>query len=458
MRVIVCGAGQVGFSIASFLSRENNDVTVIDNDADIIDNVNTHLDVNSILGSASNPEILSLAGANDADMIIAVTNTDEVNMVACQVAHSLFNVPKKIARLRDPDYRNPRWSNLFSRAHMPIDVIVSPEAEVAKTVSMRLSVPGTTSVVPMTGEKAYLCSVICEEDCPVINTPLKQLLTLFPDMKVKILSITRHGEPFIPKLDDQMLMWDEVFFIVEASQMQRTLSIFGHEEKKARNIVLVGGGNIGHAILDEMEHSQSDVRLKIIEKDHDRALELSERYADVIVLEANGLDRQIMEEVNISQVETLICVTDNDETNILTAMIAMQEGCERVIPLVNKTEYNSLTSSLGIGSVVSPRAITVSSIMRHVRRGRVKAIHDVANHFAEVIEIEVSQSSAVLNTPINDIKFPNGVVVAAIIRDGNVIIAKGETIMRANDLAIILSVADHVSMVEKMFSAQVDLF
>ncbi|MAZ75716.1 MAG: Trk system potassium transporter TrkA [Micavibrio sp.] len=458
MRVIVCGAGQVGFSIASYLSRENNDVTIIDSDPETIADVNTHLDVNSVLGSASNPEVLSNAGASDADMIIAVTNTDEVNMVACQVAHSLFNVPKKVARIRQTDFRNTKWSNLFSRAHMPIDVIVSPEAEVAKSVAMRLAVPGTTNVVPLAGKKAYLCGVICEENCPVINTPLKQLSTLFPDVKVKILTIIRHGKPFIPSPDDQMLMWDEVFFLVEESQIQRSLSIFGHEEHKARNVVIVGGGKIGQALLDEILENQSDVQLKIIESSSETALALSEKYEDILVLEADGLDSQVMDEANISQVETLIAVTNNDEANILMSMMALQEGCERVIPLVNKAGYNTLTGSLGLGSVISPRSITVSSIMRHVRRGRVKAVHDVANHFAEVLEMEVSQSSSILNTPIQDAKFPHGVIVAAIVRDEEVLIPKGETIMRADDLAIILSIADHVGMVEKMFSAQVDLF
>ncbi|NQZ13968.1 MAG: Trk system potassium transporter TrkA [Alphaproteobacteria bacterium] len=458
MRVIVCGAGQVGSSIASYLSRENNDVTVIDTDADVIADVNAHADVNSIIGSASNPDVLNNAGANDADMIIAVTNSDEVNMVACQIAHSLFNVPKKVARLRQAELRNSRWANLFSRAHMPIDVIVSPEAEVAKAVSMRLAVPGTTSVVPLAGKKAYLCGVICEEDCPVINTPLRQLRSLFPDIKAKILTIMRHGKAFVPEPDDQMLMWDEVFFLVESSQVERALSAFGHEEKKAHNVVIVGGGKIGHALLDEISENQKGMNVKIIEQNSDKTQELSEAYEDVIVLEADSLDRQVMEEVNISHVETLIAVTDNDETNILTSMMALQEGCERVIPLVNQTIYNSLTGSLGLGSVISPRAITVSSIMRHVRRGRVKAVHDVASNFAELLEIGVSESCSVLNTPIQDAGFPEGVVVAAIIRKDEVIIPDGDTIIRVDDLAIILAPTDHVSSVEKMFSAQVDIF
>jgi len=458
MRVIVCGAGQVGSSIAAYLSRENNDVTIIDTCPDMIATVNAQLDVNSIHGSASNPEVLQNAGANDADMIIAVTSSDEVNMVACQIAHSLFNVPKKVARLRQHELRDPKWANLFSRAHMPIDVIISPEAEVAKAVSMRLSIPGTTSVVPLADKKAYICGVICEEDCPLVNTPLKQLLSLFPDIKIKILTIMRHGDSFVPGPDDQMLMWDEVFFMVDKDHVSRALSAFGHEEQKARDIVIMGGGNIGHSIITEITKSQPDVRMKVIEQNPERALALSEAFEDLIVLEADGLDRAIMDEVNMSAADTLIAVTDNDETNILASMMALQEGCARVIPLVNKTSYNGLMGSLGLGSVISPRSITVSSIMRHVRRGRVKAVHDVASHFAEVIEIEVSDSCGVLNQPIREIKFPPDVVVAGIMRDGKLIIPDGDAQLHVEDIAIILSVSEHMAAVEKMFSAQVDLF
>ncbi|NCO03228.1 MAG: Trk system potassium transporter TrkA [Alphaproteobacteria bacterium] len=458
MRVIVCGAGQVGFSIAAYLARENNDVTVIDNCPDKVERVNTMLDANGVLGSASSPDILLNAGANDADMIIAVTSIDEVNMVACQVAHSLFNVPKKVARIRQQVFKDPVWANLFSRAHMPIDYIVSPEDEVAKAVSFRLSVPGTTSVVPLRQEKAFLCSVLCEDNCPIVNTSLSQLISLFPDIKLKILTIIRKGKAFVPKSDDQMLMGDEVFFVVEASQMRRALSVFGHEEQKARDVVIVGGGNIGHALIREIINTQPDVRLKVIESDPVRALALSEEFENILVLEADGVDREVMAEINMPQVETLIAVTNNDETNILTAMMALNEGCDRVIPLVNKTNYDTLTGSLGLLSVISPRAITVSSIMRHVRRGRVKAVHDVANGFAEVLEIGASESSVIVNTPIKDIKFPAGVVIAAIIRDGVLSIPDGNNQIRVDDHVIVLAVNEAVSKVEKMFSAQVALF
>ena len=458
MRVIICGAGQVGYNIASYLSRENNDVTVVDSDPEMIARINRDLDANGICGSGSNPEVLQSAGASEADMIVAVTHQDEVNMVACQVAHSLFSVPKKIARIRDQVFREPAWANLFSRSHMPIDVIISPEIEVAKAVEMRLSIPGTTTVTPMAAGDAYVCGVMCEENCPVVNTPLRQLAALFPDNRVRIVTIVRNGRPIIPSADDQMLIGDEVFFIAEKSQIPRILTGFGHEEQKARHVIIIGGGNIGVSLIERIKAQHKDVNLKVIEYDPERAHFLSEKFDDVIILNASGLDRQVLEEANIMEAETMITVTDDDETNILAALLARQYGCRRVIPLVNREAYNSLTASLGIGSVVSPKAITAATVMRHVRRGRIRAVHNLLNDFGEILEIEASESLEVLNLPLRDIDWPRGVIVCAIVRDGHIIMPDGNTIIKTNDHVIILATQGKAHKVEKMFSAPVDLF
>jgi trk system potassium uptake protein TrkA len=458
MRVIICGAGQVGFSIASYLSRENNNVTVIDCDADMIARVNMELDANGILGSASSPEILHMAGANDADMIVAVTHQDEVNMVACQVAHSLFNVPKKIARLRQPVYRDPAWSNLFSRAHMPIDVIITPEVEVARAVEMRLSVPGTTSVTPMGNGNVYLCGVICEDDCPLVNTQLKQLTELFPDMRANIVSIVREGRAFIPDGHDQMLIGDEVMFIAEKSKVARILSGFGHEEKKANNVVIVGGGNIGLSLVKTLQESDPEVNIKIIETNPERAHQLSEDLEDVLILNASGLDRRVLEEANIAETDTMIAVTEDDETNLLSCLLARQYGCARVIPLVNKDCYNVLIGSLGLGAVVSPKAITASTIMRHVRRGRIKAVHNLLNDFAEVLEIEASDTLNIINVALRDLGLPHGIMVCAILRGDDVIIPGEDDIIKPEDRVIILATQGRAALVEKLFSAPVDIF
>lgn len=457
MRVIICGAGKVGYSIASYLSRENNDVTVLDFDAELIARVNANLDANGIVGLPSSPDVLDKAGAREADMIAAVTHQDEVNMVACQVAHSIFNVPKKIARIRNQVFRDPVWANLFSRAHMPIDVIISPEVEVARAVEMRLSVPGTTSVIPMTKGDLYLCGVLCESNCPVVNTPLRQLETLFPDNKMRIVSIVREGKFLVPRAEDQMLIGDEVFFIAEKSELQRTLARFGHEEKEAHNVIIVGGGNIGTTLTEIIKEEHKSINLKLIEEDMPRAEFLSEKHEDTLILNASGLDAEVLEEANIKKTDTLIALTNDDETNILVSLLARQNGCDRVIPLVNKESYNPLTASLGFGAVISPKAITVSNIMKHVRRGRVKAVHNLFN-YAEVLEIEASDSMSILNTPLYELSLPKGVLVVAIVRDGQVIMPTGETVIKPKDHVVILATQGQAAKVEKMFSAQVDIF
>jgi len=458
MRVIICGAGQVGYSIASYLSREGNDITVIDNNNRLIGQINDELDVNGIVGHASNPDVLSRAGANEADMIIAVTYSDEVNMVACQVAHSLFGVPKKIARVREQDYLNPAWSNLFSRTHMPIDVIISPEQVIAEDIYQRLSVPGTTYVISLADGMVHIVGVFCKEDCPVVHTPIKQLEELFPDLSFRILAILRGGKPIIPTGNDQLYVGDEVYFIADTRHLSRVMSIFGHEEKEARRIVISGGGNVGYGLAKLLIEQGRGTQIKIVERNEKRAEFLSEQLEDVIVLRGSGLDKDILEEALIENVETLVAVTNDDESNILGSLLAKQYGCERVITLVNNNSYTPLIGPLGIDAMVSPRATIVATIMQHVRRGRIRGLYNLRDGFAEVFEAEVSSSMGLANKHVEDIDFPPNVILGAIIRDDEVWIPAAKDTIRVGDVLIILARQDQAKALEKVFSVQVDLF
>ncbi len=291
MRVIICGAGQVGFSIAAYLAREENDITVVDTDPKKIGQVNAELDANGIVGYATNPDILEQAGARQADMIIAVTSSDEVNMIACQVAHSLFNIPRKIARIRERAFLDPAWSNLFSRAHLPIDVVISPEVEVAKAIAKRLTVAGSTHLIPLADDKLYMVGLLCNDDTPLIETPLRQLTQLFPEAPVSIIGIMRAGKGFIPTANDQMMPGDEVFMIADAKQIDRLMNAFGFPNEQARNIVIIGGGSIGYCLTRELQDMQPDAHIKIIEHNLDRAEFLSENLKGITILNGDGLDR-----------------------------------------------------------------------------------------------------------------------------------------------------------------------
>lgn len=458
MRVIICGAGQVGFHIASYMAREDNDITVIDHNPALIARVNDELDANGIVGHASNPEVLAQAGANEADMIIAVTHSDEINMVSCQVAHSLFNVPKKIARIRNQAYLDPAWANLFSRAHLPIDVVISPEIEVARMINQRLHIPGTTNVVQLAEGNVYLVGVMCKENCPVLFTQIKQFSGLFPNLTFQIALILRDNKIIIPDMNEQLSVGDEVYFFADATHLRRVMAVFGHEEKEARHVVIMGGGNVGLYLANILLAEYRDVRLKIIEQNEERAKLLSENLPGVIVLNGDALSHEVLDEANVGTAETLIAVTNDDEANILGSLLAKQYGCERVITLVNNPSYTALMTSLGVDAVVSPRSSTVSRIMQNVRRGRIKALHTLRDGFAEVIEAEVSDTTNMANKALGALDLPEGVTINVIVRDNKILLPNEETVIKPGDHVVTLALQEQARKVEKMFTVQVDLF
>lgn len=458
MKVIVCGAGQVGSNIARYLASENNDVTVIDQSPELIQRIGDTLDVQAMVGFASHPNVLEAAGAADADMIIAVTQADEVNMVACQVAHSLFNVPTKIARVRNQSYLQPIWADLFSRDHMPIDVIISPEIEVARAIARRLQVPGAFDMIPLADGRVKVVGVLCTEQCPIVNTPLRQLTGLFPDLNIEVIAIVRNDKPIIPTSDDQMLPGDEVYFVTDTNHLGRAMAAFGHEETEARRIIILGGGNIGLCLAEEIEAKHQGVSVRIIEAKRERAQYIAQRLNRTMVLHGDALDPEILEEANVRVAETVVAVTNDDEGNILASLLAKRYGCQRAITLINKTTYSPLVTTLGIDAVVSPRAITVSTILQHVRRGRIKAVYSLREGFAEVIEAEALETSSLINTPLKDIRMPPGVIVGAIVRGDEVIIPRPSSVIKPRDRVIVLAAVGQVKKVEKMFAVRLEFF
>ena len=458
MQVIICGAGQVGFNIARYLASEDANITIIDQSPELIRKIVDSLDVKGLVGFASHPDVLEQAGARDADMVIAVTYADEVNMVACQICHSLFDVPTKIARVRHQSYLAPLWSDLFSRDHMPIDVIISPEIEVARAIGRRLQIPGAFDVIPLADGKVSLIGVHCTEECPILNTPLRQLTDLFPDLHIVIVGISRGDRGFVPSPDDDLQPGDNVYFVAETDHLNRAMTVFGHEEKEAHRVVIVGGGNIGLYLAKMVEENHPHVRLKIIEVDRKRAELVAQTLEETTVIHGNALDTDILEETNVAQAEALIAVSNDDEVNILSSLLAKRFGCKRVVTLINKTSYAPLIGTLGIDTVVSPRVITVSTILQHVRRGRIRSVHTLSEGFGELIEAEAMETSSLVGVPIRDAKLPAGVLVAALVRDGSIIIPRGGTVVRAGDLVVIFASTEAVKKVEKIFAVKLEFF
>ncbi|MGF1610531.1 MAG: Trk system potassium transporter TrkA [Kiloniellales bacterium] len=458
MQVIICGAGQVGSNIARYLSGENADITVIDQSPELVAKISDSLDVKGVVGFASHPDVLERAGAPDADMIIAVTYADEVNMVACQICHSLFDVPTKIARIRHQGYLEPMWADLFSRDHLPIDVIISPEIEVAKAISRRLEIPGAFDVIPLADGKVSLIGVHCSEDCPILETPLRQLTDLFPDLHIVVVGIWRDGTGKVATGSDELLAGDDVYFVAETAHLSRAMAAFGHEEKEARRIIIVGGGNIGLNLAQRLEAENRRVLTKIIELDKKRAEVVAQMLDRTVVIHGNALDSEILDQANVAESETVVAVSNDDETNILSSLLAKRYGSKRAVTLVNATSYGPLIGSLGIDTVVSPRAITVSTILQHVRRGRIRSVHTLSEGFGEVIEAEALETSSLVNVPLREADLPEGVILGALVRDGEVIIPRGGTVVRTGDLVVLFAATQAVKKVEKLFAVKLEFF
>ena len=458
MRVVICGAGQVGYGIAERLAAEENDVSVIDTSPQLVQAIRDNLDVRGFVGHGAYPDVLVQAGAQQADMIIAVTLHDEVNMVACEVAQALFNVPTKIARIRSQSYLQPHWSDLFSSSHMAIDVIISPEIEVGEMVLRRLALPGAVDTVRFADGAAVVIGIDCGETLPVVDTPLSQLTELFPDLKAVVVGVVREGRMFVPRSSDSMLVGDRVYVVCEKDQVRRTLGIFGHEEPEAHRVVIAGGGNIGLYVARALESRGSRSKARIIESSRERAIAIADGLKRTVVLHGSALDQDILREADIDQADTLVALTNDDEVNILACVMAKRLGCRSNMALINNRSYPALTGTLGIDAVVNPRSVTVSKILQHVRRGRIRGVHTIENGLAEVVEAEALETSPLVGRPLRELDLPDGIRVGAIYRDGAVIVPNGGTQVRAKDRVIIFATADRVRQVEQMFRVSLEFF
>jgi trk system potassium uptake protein TrkA len=457
MRVIVCGAGRVGYGIARRLSRENNDVTVIDQSKELIRTISERLDVRGVVGNGSHPEVLAEAGAREADMLIAVTYSDEVNMVAAQIAHSLFNVPTKIARIRSQAYLDPRYSDLFSRNHIPLDVIISPEREVSESIMQRMSTPGAFEIKSFVEGRVWAVGVKLRDDCPIVNTPLRQVAELFPDLKITIVAIKRDSRIWRVHAGDQLSAGDEIYFIADRNDVSRALEIMNLAERQARRIIIVGGGNIGLYVAQGLE-GMGSMKIRIIERDVKRAEFIAEQLERTVVLQGDGLDRNLLREAGVAEAEAVVAVTDNDQVNILSSVVAKREGARRSMALINDQDYGPISEAVGIDRYIDPRATTISTILQHIRRGRIKGVYSISDGAAELIDAIALETSPLVNKPLREAELPEGVMIGAVYRDGVVSMPTGDTVINAGDRIVLISMREYVKDVEQMFRVSLEYF
>lgn len=458
MKIIICGAGQVGWHIARHLSGERNDVTIIDTNAELIRRATDALDVQGVTGFASHPDVLDRAGARDADLIIAATHSDEVNMVTCQVAHSVFQVPRKIARLRSSAYLDAIWSDLYRTDHLPIDVVISPEREVARAAIQRLSAPSTFDAETFLEGRLHLLGILLDPDSPVLNTPLRQLNDMFTSLDAIVAGVRRGGRLFAPEPGDQLFDGDQIYVFTRTEDVPRTLEIFGKPAAKQESVVIIGAGNVGLAVAQALEARPERVRVKLIERNRGRAEDAADALNRTIVLNGDGLSAELLEEAAVPRADAVLAITDDDKTNILAAVRAKQAGAKLAISLVNDPTLMSLMEPLGIDAFINPRASTVSTILRHIRHGRVRDIYSIGDAEAEVIEAQVLSTSPIAGRAVRDIEFPEGALMGAVQKGDRVVKPAGDLRIEEGDIVVIFALTSDVPEVERLLQVSIDFF
>ena len=452
MKTIICGAGEVGYSIADKLTNENFEVTVIDESQESLNKISENLDVKVIKGVPSLPSVLIKAGAKDCEIIIAVTKSDEMNMITCQIGYSLFNIPKKIARIRQQDYLKGEWESLYTKNNLPIDAIISPEEEVAKALHRRLISPGTIDMVELSEKRLKLIGFKCEKNFSHLGLSVRELSEKFPNYLANILFIFRKDKKFVVNSSTIIEPDDLIYMVVETDNLSDVLREFGHEELQAKKVVIIGGGNIGFSLAQFIESSNSNISTELIESNKSRAEFLASNLNRVNITHGDGLDNQILEEVNISEAGYCIAVTEDDEVNILSSLLAKRAGANQCMTLINNSTYSSLLTSIGVDITIDPKIITISKILEKVRSGRIRSDYSIGEGFGEVIEAEVISNSPLCNKNIKDISLPKGIRVGSIFRNDKIIIPNSQTIFNENDDVVFFSETNCIKKLEQILS------
>ena len=458
MKIIILGAGQVGGTLAEHLASEANDITVVDTDGERLRDLGDRLDIRTVQGRASLPNVLRQAGADDADMLVAVTNSDETNMVACQVAYTLFHTPTKIARVREAAYLT-RGEELFDNDAIPVDVLISPEQVVTNYIKRLIEHPGALQVIDFAEGKAQLVAVKAYYGGPLIGQQLRQLREHMPNVDTRVAAIFRRDRPITPRGDTIIEADDEVFFIAARANIRAVMSEMRRLDESYKRIVIAGGGQIGERLAEAIE---SRYQVKIIEMNPARCRYLSDTLDSTVVLQGSASDRDLMLEENIADADVFLTLTNDDEANIMSSLLAKRLGAKKVMTIINNPAYVDLIQGGEIDIAISPQLATIGTLLAHVRRGDIVSVHSLRRGAAEAIEAIAhgdSKSSKVIGRSIGEINLPPGTTIGAIIRDEEVLIAHDSTVINAGDHVILFLVdKKHIRDVEKLFHVGLSFF
>ncbi len=456
MRVIIIGAGVVGYTIAKKFSSEGQDVVVIEKDEKRIKELKESLDVRIVEGSGSSPQILIEAGIEQAEMVIAVTNSDEVNMIASLIAETQSRVPKKIARIRNPDYLN--YTRIFERDYLDLDFIINPEKVAAERIVKIIEIPGAVDVMDFMDGRLKLVGGKLTAQSAIVGKKARELGRFFPSENIIIVAVYRGNQTIIPQGSTVLEEGDLVFSLTHPEEAMKLLKLFGNggNEKAVSRPMIIGGGEVGFFVAEHLEKAGHQV--KLIEKNEARCAKLVEKLDKTIVIAGDGTDRELLKEENVKDVDTFIAVTNDEEANILTALLAKRLGARRCIALIDKPEYLSMVSTIGIDVAVSPRLASVGDILQFIRKGKILSVKTLMEERVEAIETVAMETSDIVDTPLKDIKFPQGAIVGAVVKDDQVMLPNGRTVIKPGDKVVIFALRKTIPQVEKVLMVKPEFF
>jgi trk system potassium uptake protein TrkA len=457
MNIIIIGAGEVGYNLAKKLSKEGHDVVVVDHDAERMRQIDESLDVKALLGEGSSPAILKQAGMEEAEMVIAVTDSDEINMVACLIAGTQSKIPKRIARIRNLEYT--RETKIFDEQHLDIDLCINPELETAKTIVRLVEHPGSADFAEFAEGRVELIGVKIDDDSYVMGKKLKELQEAraqFPDLKVLIVAISRDDRIIIPHGDETVFAGDILYAVVDRQSVKDVLSYLRKEEEPVKRIIIGSGSAIGFEVARQLE--DKGIAVRVMEKDVDRCQQLAENLKKTLVLRGEMTDQSLLKEEGIEETDFFISVSDDEDANILASLLAKRLGAKKTVTLVRHLHYLSVLPTIGIDAVVSPRLSAIGRIMHYIRKGKVLSVTTLREEDAEVIETVALETSDIVNRPIRELKFPKGALIGAVVRNGDVIIPGGNDVILPEDRVVIFALQSSIPKVEKALMVKLEYF
>lgn len=452
MRIIVCGAGSVGQSIVSYLVKGNNDIAVIDNNQRRLDELSKEYDILPVLGEASHPDVLERAGAKDTELVLAVTDSDEVNMMVCQIAYTLFNIPRKIARIDSEVFLDPIWGGLYNDKHLPIDAIISPDIEIAETILQILQYPGSSGVLPVFGGQGCVLTIKLSASSPLLNIPLSQLIKQVPELNIAVVNILRDGNCFIPDMYDTFLAGDEINIFVNQDEIYNTISAFGAEKPSNERLLIFGGNAVAEYLGRKVEQDDSIISCKIIEENIDSARRLAKDLTNTVIINGEMMSDVILNEADISHVDAAIALTANDKDNLLASLLAAQRGVSSTLSVVNTPSYNNLIFNIGDSTLIDRSSVTISKLLKELRKTKMQEAYAISRGNGEIWEILLQEENACVGKKIGELNMHKQSRIFAIKRGEEKIFPIPSTQLLVGDIILLYTNSTAIRQTENIFS------